>query len=332
MSLSLAALRQTPQIAPARFLALQPGCWVQYFDDTPAKEPGKALGTPVFYPTTARRKQAEQCAVCFSLQVFARARTREEILCYRNLGVDVDLITAAERRVLTLAEIDERKNAYLAQSLWPFPLRPHWIVETRHGFHLIFRILPQTSLVGIRAAFALNGRLVRALKGDEKAVLLTQVLRVPGTYQFKDPRHPFLCRLLLDNTDRITPYTLDAVRDVLNAWEIFHSSRPDGFTPAPRASFPHPLPRWRAGLAGVREGNRNAMAACLVGGLLCRLPEALWETGGWGGLKEWNARNPLPLPERELRRVYESIARHERARRNDGEAAGEAPRGILPAR
>ena len=43
----------------------------------------------------------------------------------------------------------------------------------------------------------------RALGGDENAVLLTQVLRVPGAYQFKDPRAPFLCRLLLDNAATI---------------------------------------------------------------------------------------------------------------------------------
>src|SRR5438552_2236027 len=98
MSVSLAALRQTPQLTPAQFLALQPGCWVQYFDDTPAKDPSKALGTPIFHPATARRKQAAKCAVCFSLQAFHKARTTAEILCYRNLGVDVDLVPPAERQ------------------------------------------------------------------------------------------------------------------------------------------------------------------------------------------------------------------------------------------
>jgi hypothetical protein len=316
MPLSLAAIRQTPQMTASQFLAAQPGCWVQYFDDTQAKDPLKALGARVFHPAVARRKQREKCAVCFSLQAFDKARTREELLCYRNLGVDVDLLSHAEQRALPLEEIDKRKDAYLEKVLWPFPLKPHWMIETRHGFHLVFRVRPQRNLLGIRAAMAMNTRLVRALKGDEKAALLTQVLRVPGMYQFKDPRTPFPCRLLLDNAAKIPPYDLDTMRSVLDAWEIFHDEGGTGALPVPTTRGPGPRqPRWCAALAGVPEGSRNAMAACLVGGILCRLPAELWEAGGGGGLKEWNTRNDVPLPERELRRVFESIARRELAKR-----------------
>ena len=38
--------------------------------------------------------------------------------------------------------------------------------------------------MAIRSALAVNRQLVRILQGDEHAVLLTQVLRVPGTMQF----------------------------------------------------------------------------------------------------------------------------------------------------
>ena len=95
----LAALRQTPQVSPAQFLASHPGCWVQYYDDTDAKDPAKALSARSFDLAVARRKQQERCAVCYSQQAFGEARTKEGLLCYRNLGVDVDLISAAERRV-----------------------------------------------------------------------------------------------------------------------------------------------------------------------------------------------------------------------------------------
>jgi len=63
------------------------------------------------------------------------------------------------------------------------------------------------------------------------------------------------------------------------------------------------------------EGERNVTAASLAGKILGRLPEELWETAGWGGLKEWNSRNQAPLSERELRSVFESIARREAAKR-----------------
>jgi hypothetical protein len=198
----------------------------------------------------------------------------------------------------------------------------------------VFRIAPQRSEEGIRAAAALNRRLVFLLRGDDNAALLTQVLRVPNTFQFKDPRHPFLCRLLLDNTTTIVPFELQAVASVLDAWEVFHgrpektaterSEADDDKTQLTRGT-------WGDALNGVPEGQRNAAAASVIGGIVGRLPEHYWETAGWGGLKEWNRRNAVPLPERELRSVFESIARRERTKRQRPmrEAGNDADTGIL---
>ena len=324
MSSTLAALRKSPQPAPARFLAAHPGCWIQYFDDTPARDASKALAARRFDPATARRKQGDACAVCFSLQAFGPTRTKEGLLTFRNLGVDVDLVPAADRGLLTAAEIDRRKEEYLAAHLFAFPLRPHWLTETRHGFHVIFRVMPVRGDSAVRAAEAINRRLVRALHGDEHAALLTQVLRVPGTFQFKDPARPFLCRLLVDDAAAIEPYGLDTVQSVLDALGVFEADerRPAGGAPsataAPTSDWSR---RWRERLAGATEGRRNATAASVVGGILARLPEEFWETAGWGGLKEWNARNAVPLRDRELRSVYESIARRERAKRQSAAGA-----------
>jgi hypothetical protein len=201
-------------------------------------------------------------------------------------------------------------------------MKPHSLVETMHGFHVIFRTQAQRTQGGIQDAATLNRRLVRVLRGDENAVLLTQVLRVPGTRQFKDPRHPFLCRLLVDNGSTIAPYTLNAVRGVLDAWEVFHGAERAA---SRETGEPRQGSGWKEGLGGVAEGSRNATAASVVGGILGRLPAELWETAGWGGLKEWNGKNAPPLPERELRSVFESIARRERAGRQGGgrETGGE---------
>lgn len=305
----LARLRlHAPPVSPAQFVGWQPGCWVQYYDDTPAADPAKALSARAFDLALARRKQLDRCAVGFSLQAFGRARTAGELLVYRNLGVDVDLVSS-EEPVVPVVEADRRKGEYLSARLVPFPLKPHWLVETRRGFHAVFRVTPVREPPLVAAAHALNRRLVRALGGDDRAALLTQVLRVPGTLQFKDPARPFLCRLLVDASARTPPYPLARVRAVLDAWEVFH---------APNAADrpnDRPVPAWRAGLGGVPAGARNATAASLAGRIIARLPDELWEVAGWGGLKEWNARNASPLPERELRAVFESIARRERASR-----------------
>src|SRR5207244_1779665 len=136
-------------------------------------------------------------------------RTREGLLCFRNLGVDVDLVPSAQKPLVSPEEIDRRKEWYLLNVLRRFPLRAHWLIETQHGFHLVFRIQPRRDTAGIRLGQEVNAGLVRALRGDENAVLLTQLLRVPGYYQFKTPEHPFLCRLLLDRSGTIPPYELE---------------------------------------------------------------------------------------------------------------------------
>ena len=327
MTALLTSLRRARQPTPAQFLAAHPGCWVQYFDDTPARDASKALAARVFDPDVARRKQAERCAVCFSLQAFGESRTKEGLLCYRNLGVDVDLVPAAERGTLPPDAIDRRKDEYLERHLLPFPLKPHWVTETRHGFHVIFRVKPVREAPAVRDAEAVNRRLVCSLRGDENASLLTQVLRVPGTLQFKDPQHPFLCRLLTDNASQIPPYDLDTVRGVLDAAEVFRGGGGSAKAGRPGPNVPDQSRRWRERLAGVPEGRRNAAAASVVGGILARLPEDFWDTAGWGGLKEWNARNTTPLPERELRGVYESIARRERAKRQARGGLEKSPEG-----
>ncbi len=317
MSHTLDALRQTPQPTPTNFLALQPGCFLQYYDDTPTKDATKALSSRSFDAALAKRKQQDHCAVTFSLQAFAGSRTKEGLLCYRSLGVDIDLIPAAERRTVSAEEADRRKEEYLQRHLLPFPLKPHWLVETAHGFHGIWRVRPLRHPRDVQKAETLNRRLVRVLRGDPNAALLTQVLRVPGFFQFKDPAHPFLCRLLIDNGGTIAPYDVALVEGILDTWDAAHGAEPPA---GPTASSQRPrggdgTPRWGEGLAGVPEGQRNATAASVIGMILCRLPIALWETAGWGGLKEWNGRNASPLPERELRVVYDSIARREYAKR-----------------
>ena len=120
MSILLQTLRQnTKQPTPETFLHSQPGCFVQYYDDSPAKDPSKALSAALYNPATAKRKQQEWCAVCFSLQAFEGARTKEHLLSYRNLGVDIDLVPAPERKRMPESEIDRRKDDYLVSHLRP---------------------------------------------------------------------------------------------------------------------------------------------------------------------------------------------------------------------
>ncbi|MFA5895205.1 MAG: bifunctional DNA primase/polymerase [Candidatus Shapirobacteria bacterium] len=60
-------------------------------------------------------------------------------------------------------------------------------------------------------------------------------------------------------------------------------------------------------LEGVGEGHRNETAASVAGKLVVRFPRNEWDTEAWKLLQLWNKENNPPLPEAELRQVFESI-------------------------
>ncbi len=70
--------------------------------------------------------------------------------------------------------------------------------------------------------------------------------------------------------------------------------------------------KWSPGvLDGVGEGVRNESAASVAGKLISRFKKDEWESEAWKFLKSWNDKNNPPLPEEELRQVFESICRKE---------------------
>jgi hypothetical protein len=64
------------------------------------------------------------------------------------------------------------------------------------------------------------------------------------------------------------------------------------------------------------QGTRNQQAAALAGKILFHNPVEMWDVVGWTTLKEWNtAKNKPPLPEKELKIVWDSIKKSEMDRR-----------------
>lgn len=81
-------------------------------------------------------------------------------------------------------------------------------------------------------------------------------------------------------------------------------------------------------LHGVKEGNRNNSAASVAGKLLKRFREEEWESEAWPLLQAWNAtKNKPPLPEGELRLVFNSISKAE-SRKPETQTETETPRSI----
>lgn len=67
--------------------------------------------------------------------------------------------------------------------------------------------------------------------------------------------------------------------------------------------------KWLDGMNGVSEGSRNDTATSMAGKIISSTSPELLESIGWDQFKIWNDRNIPPLPEKELRNVWESIKR-----------------------
>jgi hypothetical protein len=89
-----------------------------------------------------------------------------------------------------------------------------------------------------------------------------------------------------------------------------------------------PIPDWIRAMAGESKkpfytfafgtgtGGRNHSATQVIGHVLSKIHEDLWEDFGWKGLREWNKRNTPPLEEEELYQVFISIASREKMKRD----------------
>lgn len=81
---------------------------------------------------------------------------------------------------------------------------------------------------------------------------------------------------------------------------------------------------WETSVDGAAVGKRNEAASSICGRVLATLPQKLWESFGWAGLVEWNKNNKPPLPENELRSVFDSIAKREAKDHSDDDEESRA--------
>lgn len=83
------------------------------------------------------------------------------------------------------------------------------VVETRSGFHLYWPIVG-----GDPARFTdIQRALIRKFGGDPVITNLSRVMRVPGYYHVKDPRKPFMIRVL--RWGRVKAFTQDELLNLI---------------------------------------------------------------------------------------------------------------------
>lgn len=147
------------------------------------------------------------------------------------------------------------------------------------------------------------------MKADGTCINAARLCRLPGSWNNKEGRHVCTEILLTQPEARVDLSLIEKA-----GAQLTHYAQGSGAAEEEK--------KWEKGLEGVGKGERNDTAASVAGRLLCDIDEELWETSGWGGLKEWNARNTPPLPEKELRDVFDSIVKREREERVKEEEEG----------
>lgn len=71
-------------------------------------------------------------------------------------------------------------------------------------------------------------------------------------------------------------------------------------------------------VTGSNQGSRNNDATVVAGSLLSKHPQTEWGSICWPLLQGWNEKNNPPLPEKELKSVFDSISQRELSKKNEG--------------
>ena len=186
------------------FLSFFPGSVIQFFDDT--KENNKLAETiPCFDETKIKEKQKLGCGAFFSVNGFENGKRTKENLCRFNAAyIDYDVAKATDKiDNKTLSTLKE--GAF--QKIINGPLAPHFVIETRHGLQCLWLLADGFDINDYARTEEV---LIKHYDADPGAKDVCRVLRMPQTYHLKDPSNPFLCQLLLDNTETgLKEYTIE---------------------------------------------------------------------------------------------------------------------------
>ncbi len=209
------------------FLSHFPGHVIQYFTDDKKAESRIARTSLQFDLEEANRMQDSGCGVFFSINGFKEGkRTKESLDSINAVYVDIDV--TKEKNNLDEEKLIEKK-AIIYEEIIKSPLEPHFVTETKNGFHLIWLVDDiQTEADFI---FITKG-LTQYFQADEGGLAVNKVLRLPGFLHLKSPSNPFLCELLRDNSKTIPKYKKVDIIDKFNLETEISSNTNESNTPS----------------------------------------------------------------------------------------------------
>lgn len=210
------------------FLSCFPGSVIQYFTDNKnaAKESRIAKTSKEFILTEAEAMQKAGCGVYFTVNSFNDGIRQIKHLNAIN-GVFIDLDVAKEGEA-PQDLINQLKAAELNR-LQDSKLKPHFVVETKNGFDVIWLIdnCSKEQFDDIQA------RLVSFFHADPGSMDAAHVLRLPGALHLKNPAEPFLCQIVWDHRD-LPKYAPQSFFDLLPPVTEKNKTDQDGNAATPK--------------------------------------------------------------------------------------------------
>jgi hypothetical protein len=226
---------------------------LRFFSDTKTKSIVKKVFTQYDsenYHSVIQRMQDLGCGAFFTVnQTNGRGAMSEDIMSVRSYYLDFD-------------NVPDKDSALLA--LLDAKLQPSAIVETKSGFHAYWyasqplpvdKVMYRRIQSGLVAAFRDHG-------SDESAKDLARVLRLPNTLHLKDPKNPFLIRIIHQKTARLVPYySRDAMLEAFPAPEQrLRNEVPVRKSPDSWLMYLSDLSKWQS-----KPGDRNMVMLLSAG-------------------------------------------------------------------
>lgn len=162
-----------------------------------------------------------------------RRGTKEDVKSYRILWADLDLKMVDDALI-------KKNSAPFKQ----FNLQPSIVVGSGHGYHWYWLLKEEATP---QEATPVLEQLLRVLGADD-VIDPPRVLRIPNTWNVKDPKNPVLCKVLKFDTEKtFNLIDFDPLSDM-----------PDGARLIPRTAAPKESPKEPATVTRELYGNGHA--------------------------------------------------------------------------
>ena len=209
----------------------------------------------------------------------------------KNLRHDLNV----NRPLASFADFDKGTHEEQMDHILKSPIEPSAIVKSGHGYHCYWFLIDSKKEDLPRWSKLQES--IAAYFGSDPIHDYSRIMRLPDSWHCKDEEKK---KVTLEKCDPTLRYSLDEL-----IMEFPAIKRED------HQSILDKLVK-----DGVLAGGRNSSSTKIVGSLLSKYPPTQWESVVWPIFKLWNdSLCTPPLPESEIRVIFDSISKKEQSKR-----------------